>query len=272
MKTPRNRLRVTSRALCTGTALLYAAPVDGGVHSRYTPADGFGRLHPSEVFHARRPRKVGDGVIRPPGRARTGRERLVATAVELFYRHGFGAVGIDRVIATAGVTKTTFYKHFEGKDDLMVAAVERRDEWESRAWDRAMRERAGNDPARQFLAMLDVMDVWFNAPDFRGCMFMNTAAEFPNPHDPVHRAAAAHKRRVRDHRLDLARAAGADAAAAETFADCFTALVEGALVLRQTQGRHDAARAVRPAAELLINAYFPGAPGPVGAGTRRPRA
>jgi hypothetical protein len=53
----------------------------------------------------------------------TGRERLVAAAVELFYRSGFAAVGVDQIIAAAGVTKTTFYKHFESKDDLMVAAV-----------------------------------------------------------------------------------------------------------------------------------------------------
>src|SRR5439155_4205066 len=95
-----------------------------------------------------------------PDAPRTGRERLVAAAVELFYRQGFGAVGIDQVIATAGVTKTTFYKHFESKDDLMVAAVQRRDEWESQAWQRAVRKLAGDtaSPARQILAMLDVMD------------------------------------------------------------------------------------------------------------------
>ena len=96
-------------------------------------------------------------------------------------------------------------------------------------------------------------------PEFHGCMFMNTAAEFPNPHDPVHQAAAAHKRRTRNHWRDLARAAGADSAAAETFADCFTALVEGALILRQTHGRNDAARVVRPAVEQLIGAYLPNA-------------
>jgi len=122
------------------------------------------------------------GVLEVP---KSGRGRLVATAVELFYRHGFGAIGIDQVLATAGVTKTTFYKHFESKDDLMVAAVQLRDEWESQAWARAVRKLAGDDPARQLVAMLDVMDLWFNDPEFLGCMFLNTAMEFPNPHDPV---------------------------------------------------------------------------------------
>jgi AcrR family transcriptional regulator len=199
-----------------------------------------------------------------PPAPRTGRERLVAAAIELYYRNGFGAVGIDRVIEAAGVTKTTFYKHFESKDDLMVAAVKQRDEWESAAWTRAVRKRAGDDPVRQLLAMLDVMDDWFNAPDFRGCMFMNTAIEFPNPHDPVHQAAAAHKRQTRNYFRDLARAAGAGPAAAETFADCYTALIEGALVLRQTHGRNDAARVIRPVVEQLIAAYLRAPARPVG--------
>src|SRR5689334_25119865 len=92
------------------------------------------------------------GVPDPP---KSGRERFVAAAVELFYRRGFGAVGIDQVIDAAGVTKTTFYKHFESKDELMVAAVRRRDEWESMAWDRAVQRIAGNDPRKQLLAMLE---------------------------------------------------------------------------------------------------------------------
>jgi AcrR family transcriptional regulator len=200
------------------------------------------------------------GLPAPP---KTGRDRLVAAAVELFYRQGFTAVGIDQVIAAAGVTKTTFYKHFESKDDLMVAAVRRRDEWESQAWGRAVRQLAGeNNPVGHLRAFLDVMDVWFNNPDFRGCMFLNTAIEFPNPHDPVHQAAAAYKRKTRDHFRDLARAAGAAPEAAETFADCYAALVEGALILRQTHGRNDAARAVRPAVEQLIRTFLPGASPP----------
>jgi AcrR family transcriptional regulator len=196
------------------------------------------------------------GLPDPP---KTGRERLLAAAIELFYRRGFSAVGVDQVIDEAGVTKTTFYKHFESKDDLMVAAVQRRDEWESTAWGRAIQQLAGDDPAKQFLAMFDVMDQWFNAPDFRGCMFMNAATEFPNPHDPVHKAASERTRRTRDFWRDQAKRAGADDQNAETFADCYTALVQGALVLRQTHGRNDAARTVRPAVEQLIRVYLPGA-------------
>lgn len=222
--------------------------------------------------HARE--KSASELLGLPDPPKTGRERLVAAAIELFYRNGFGAIGIDRIITAAGVTKTTFYKHFEGKDDLMVAAVQRRDEWESQAWDRAVRKLAGDDPAAQLLGLFDVLDLWFNDPDFHGCMFMNTAAEFPNPHDPVHQAAAAYRRRARDHWRDLAHAAGATQAAAEAFADCYTALIEGALVLRQAHGRNDAARVVRPAVEQLLRTYIPDLPAipePAEPGKRRSR-
>ena len=187
----------------------------------------------------------------------TGRERFIPIAAEIFARRGFGLVALDEVIGTVGVTKTTFYKHFESKDDLMVAAVQRRHEWETEAWGRAVHRLAGDDPIKQLLAMIDVLDIWFNDPDFYGCMFLNAATEFPNPNDPVHQAAAVHLQQLHAHRATLALAAGADPTAAASFADCYTALVEGAMVLRQTQGRNDAARVIRPAIEQLINAYLP---------------
>ncbi len=198
---------------------------------------------------ARRDKTVAE-LFGLPEPAKTGRQRIVAAAIELFYAHGFQAVGIDQVLAKAGVTKTTFYKHFESKDELMVEAIRCRDEWEMRAWQRAVEELAGEDPRAQLLAFFDVLDIWFNDPDFQGCIFINTAAEFPNPHDPVHEAAAAHKRRNRDLFRDLAARAGVRDP--ETFADRFTALLEGTLVLRQVHGRDDAARVIRPAVEQLL--------------------
>lgn len=187
------------------------------------------------------------GVFEIPKR---GRERLVATAVELFYRNGFNAVGLDHVIEEAGVTKTTFYKHFTSKTDLMVAAVELRDAWEVGAWQRAAHKLAGDDPRAQLLALFDVLDVWFNDADFGGCMFLNVASEFPNPHDPVHRAAAKHKLANREWVRDLAQKAGAPDA--DTFADLYMLTFEGALVLRQVYQRNDAARQARPLIERLI--------------------
>lgn len=192
------------------------------------------------------------GLPEPP---KTGRARLIHAAIELFYAHGFQAVGVDQITAAAGVTKTTFYKHFESKDDLVVEAIGQRDQWEMQAWSTAVKKLAGDDPKLQLLAFFDVLDVWFNSPDFRGCQFINAAAEFPNPHDPVHSVAAQHKRKNRDFFRDLAASAGA--ADPESFADRYTALVEGTLVLRQVHGRDDAAKVIQPAVEALLKNELP---------------
>ena len=192
------------------------------------------------------------GLPEPP---KTGKGRLVHAAIELFYSRGFQAVGVDQIIAAAGVAKTTFYKHFESKDDLLVAAIRQRDEWEMEAWTRAVREMSGDNERDQLLGFFDVLDVWFNSPDFRGCQFINAAAEFPNPCDPVHAVAAEHKRKNRDFFRDLAASAGA--ADPERFADWYTALVEGTLVLRQVHGRDDAARVIKPAVEALVADALP---------------
>ncbi|MBX3432299.1 MAG: TetR/AcrR family transcriptional regulator [Pirellulales bacterium] len=190
-----------------------------------------------------------------PPAPRTGRTRLIYAAIELVYSYGFQAIGVDQIVAAAGVTKTTFYKHFDGKDDLLAAAIQQRDEWEMQAWTAAVERIAADDPKAQLLAMFDVLDVWFNAPEFRGCQFINAAAEFPDPRDPVHQIAARHKRKTRDYFRDLAAKAGAEEP--EAFADHYTALVEGTLVLRQVHGRDDAAQAIKPAIERLVAESLP---------------
>lgn len=183
--------------------------------------------------------------------ARNAKDRLIDKAIDLFYARGFNAVGLDQVIAAVGVTKTTFYKYFQSKDDLIVEAIRRRDAWERKAWMRATRKLAGRDPRAQLLALFDVMDWWFNDPSFGGCLFINAAAEFPNPADPVHQAAAEHKRASRNLYRKLARQAGV--AEPERFADLYTTLVEGVLILRHVHGRNDAARITRPIVERLLD-------------------
>jgi AcrR family transcriptional regulator len=202
-------------------------------------------------------RKTAAELLGVPEPAKSGRERLLQVAIDLFYTHGFNAVGIDRILEAAGVTKTTFYKHFESKDDLMVAAVKLRDQWEGAAWGRAIHAVAGDDPRAQLLALFDVLDEWFNAPDFRGCIYINTAAEFPNPNDPIHQVAASYKRRCRDQWRDAAKLAGCEPAEAETFADFYTTLVEGTLIMRQVHGRNDAAVISRKLAERLVEEFIP---------------
>ena len=200
------------------------------------------------------PRKTAAELLGVPVAPRTARDRIVLTAIDLFYSHGFNAVGLDRILDAAGTTKTTFYKHFASKDELAVAALRERDAWEQQAWDRAVRQLAGDDAKGQLLAIFDVLDVWFNDPAFRGCMFINAATEFPNPNDPVHQAAAEHKRAARNAFAAMAQRAGVRDA--EAFADAYTLIFEGTLVLRQVHDRDDAARLARPVVAALVEQHL----------------
>lgn len=181
----------------------------------------------------------------------TTRDRLIDAAADLFSRNGFHSVGLDRILDEVGVTKTTFYNHFESKDDLVVALLEHRDRIETEALLTEARARAGDDPAARMLAVFDVLLDWFRDSDYRGCIFISAAVAYPAVSDPIHRAAAAHGASVFSALRTLARAAGADDSdriAAETLL-----LIAGAMTLWQISGDAGAARTARAAMEALLH-------------------
>lgn len=117
------------------------------------------------------------------------RRRLLDTATRLFYAVGIHAVGIDRIIAEAGVAKATFYSHFPSKDDLVVAYLEEQDRI-----GRAAVAALPKQPPRQMLgAILGRISATAVAGDFRGCPFLNAAAEYTDPASPVRRAIDARR-------------------------------------------------------------------------------
>src|SRR5262245_42959483 len=107
------------------------------------------------------------------------RERLVAAASRRFYRDGFRSVGIDQVLSDVGISKTAFYKHFESKEDLMLAALDVQGAWLRGTFQTMVRERGGPTAVGRLHALLDVVEHIIQADDFRGCIFVNVAIEFP---------------------------------------------------------------------------------------------
>jgi AcrR family transcriptional regulator len=190
-----------------------------------------------------------------PPPAKAGRARLVGVAMKLFYHNGISPVGLDEIVAECGVTKTTFYKHFRGKTDLVVAAIEARHEWQMEAWRESLDILVGPDPKARLEGLFEILDLSFNEPSFHGCHFINAAAEFPNPHDPVHRAAARHKRESHQWFRELAERAGVRDL--DAFTDVYSMLFEGVLVLRQVGSRSDAARAAMPHVRRLLEQSVP---------------
>lgn len=119
------------------------------------------------------------------------RAKLLSTATRIFYAEGVNAVGIDRVIHEAGVTRATLYRHFPSKQILVTTYVKEAD--------RAIREQIGTltaselPPADILRAIADGIADGIKSSQFRGCAFLNAAAEFPDPKNPVHRAVLAHR-------------------------------------------------------------------------------
>lgn len=119
------------------------------------------------------------------------RARLLSTASRLFYTEGLHAVGIDRIIATAGVTRATLYRHFPSKDDLVVAYLTQADEAIRTRVSAARTHGASTDDIIRAVARFIADDI--QGPGFRGCAFLNAAAEYPNPTHPVHEAVLKHR-------------------------------------------------------------------------------
>lgn len=177
------------------------------------------------------------------------KDELVETALDLFYKNGFHATGIDRILAEAGVAKMTLYKHFGSKDALIVAALRRRDE-RFRTWFRAAVDRETRSPKKRLMAVFAALDDWLKAPGFLGCPFINAAAEYKDPADPVHQAAAEHKAEMRAYLVSLAAEAGADDP--EELGEQLLLLIDGATIAAHVGGDPKAARRVRRIGKTLI--------------------
>ncbi|MBA3676526.1 MAG: TetR/AcrR family transcriptional regulator [Sphingosinicella sp.] len=124
------------------------------------------------------------------------RERILATASDLFYRQGVRAVGVDLIVEQAGVAKTSLYRHFPAKDDLIRAFLEREDEDFWRKWDQVAVANA-QYPAAELEAHFQWIGERVARPHYRGCPQLNVAAEFPDLDHPARAVAFAHKIELR---------------------------------------------------------------------------
>ncbi|WP_262270547.1 TetR/AcrR family transcriptional regulator [Microvirga yunnanensis] len=177
------------------------------------------------------------------------RDHLLETALRLFNQHGYTATGVDLIIAEAKVAKTTLYRHFETKEDLILAALERQDE-QARDAMRAFVEQRASDPVGRLLATFDYLEAWLRDEQFRGCPFVSAAGEHKDTANPVFRAAALHKRLTLAYFEELAHAARF--AEPKRMAAEINMLHEGATAVAQmTRTAEPARQAKRMAAQLL---------------------
>ena len=136
----------------------------------------------------RRPAPPGQSI----GRGAATKERIVDAASDLFYAQGLRAVSADKIIERAGITKVTFYRHFPTKDDLIVAYLERRAAWE-RLVILAAIEASHGEADEAIRLVSDGIGLEACSTGFRGCPFINAAAEYPDATHPVRKAVDSHR-------------------------------------------------------------------------------
>jgi AcrR family transcriptional regulator len=179
------------------------------------------------------------------------RDRILETACTLFYRFGVRAVGVDLVVEKAGVAKTSLYRHFGTKDDLVAAFLEREDAAFWATWDRVAHQHAEN-AADELDAHLEWIGERVGRPNYRGCPQINVAAEFPNADHPARRIAASHKREMRLRLEGIARRLGVIHPA--ELAGQLSLLINGAFVSSQILDAGEAIPLLRRTVHALVEA------------------
>ncbi|MGF1470786.1 MAG: TetR/AcrR family transcriptional regulator [Rubrobacteraceae bacterium] len=185
-----------------------------------------------------------------PGRKLRTRQKLFAGADALFYEHGVRATSVDEVAAEAGVTKVTLYSHFASKDELVTAYLDERD----RRWRESLEDTLAScaDPGARLLAVFDAYREWVKAGDFRGCAFVNCAAEFPDPAHPVRAVIRRHKAGVRGRLKALATEAGVEDPA--SLSEQLFVVLEGTYVTAALEGDEQLFSRVRALVDGLVQA------------------
>jgi AcrR family transcriptional regulator len=180
------------------------------------------------------------------------RDRILASAYELFAHRGIRAVGIDEVIRRAEVAKATLYRHFASKDELVLAFLQQREQLWTKEWVEAEARRRGDTPEEQLLAIFDLFDEWFHREDFEGCSFINVLLEMNDRTTRVGGASAMHLANIRSFICELATEAGLRDP--EQFAHSWHILMKGSIVAAG-EGDADAARRAQAMGRLLIAQY-----------------
>ena len=194
------------------------------------------------------------------------RERLLATAGGLFYGEGIRAVGVDRLVSEARVTRATFYRHFPSKEDLVVSYLRGVDAQVREQVRTAIESASSTADALRAIAASIAGDL--SRPGFRGCAFLRAAAEFPDPADAVHREVVAHRAwfvaTLRDLFAEVYRSEGPGARPARA-ARHFMMLRDGAMSAAAIDEAADVEDTFRRGVEGLITVVHvpadePGAP------------
>lgn len=203
----------------------------------------------------KREQKMAGEHSRPPAGAerRRAADRVSRTARRLFYERGIRAVGVEEIVAEAGVTKPSLYRSFSSKDALVVTCLQDRFDRIMGWWD-DLEARLPNDPLGQLRTLIGEVADEASSPFHRGCAVTNAAVEFPEPGHPARRIAETYKQAMRARLMALVQRLPVDRP--ELLADGLILLFEGARAARHTSGTHGPVASMRGVADTLLDAFL----------------
>jgi AcrR family transcriptional regulator len=182
------------------------------------------------------------------------RERIIAAASDLFYRHGIRAVGVEAIAEAAGTNKMTLYRHFDSKDELVAEYLRCLANCAGKFWSDLEAAHPG-DPRAQLRGWLAAMEAHVVDADQRGCALANAAVELPEKDHPARRVIEEFKIAQRDRLVALCRETRVDEP--ELLADELFLLLEGARVSAQSLGPNGPASRLVRMGEAVIASHIP---------------
>ncbi len=160
----------------------------------------------------------------------TARDRILETADRLFYTQGYGATGINQIIAEAQVAKASFYANYPSKEDLAIAYLERRHErWFAELSAQVDRRRTA---VTRVMATFSFLEAWLPRVDFRGCAFLNLLGEAP-PSGALLRVVMSHKQQLREFFRTSVAGIAPNQRVADRLGDQLVVVFEGAIIEAQ---------------------------------------
>ena len=181
--------------------------------------------------------------------AHAPRDRILCNAVELFCREGYNTTGVDTISLRANASKSTLYKHFSSKEDLIAAALEA----EGAAWRNWFYGELGkvhDGPNERLLGLFDILETWFQSPHFYGCAFLNAISEAACDDNRPRALANAHKAHLLTWLQSQALELGTDP---KLLSRAMIVLIDGAIMAAHASRDATVAQSAKDLATAYLN-------------------
>jgi AcrR family transcriptional regulator len=178
------------------------------------------------------------------------KEKILSVASDLFQTRGINSTGVDTIVAAAGTTKMTLYKHFISKE-LLIIEVLKKGHHDFQAWLSERLSKHSKKPTEKLQKLFDFIEEWVNSPNYHGMAFLKASAEFPEETNAIHRISAEQSEQFRTYLAGLAKDAGVkdhDGLSLQ-----LSLLIEGAMQAEQIRRGSGALKYAKKAAKILID-------------------